>query len=109
MFATTLLLLVALSGQGLNAQPPGNFRILGPGGGGAMFHPTISPHDPQTVMVSCDMSGVYITHNGGQSWRMINLRGAVHDIVFDPVDPKVIYVLGIGLWQSQDAGRFICL
>jgi photosystem II stability/assembly factor-like uncharacterized protein len=104
MLAAMLLLLVVLSGHELRAQPPGNFRILGPGGGGAMFHPNISPHDPQTVMVSCDMSGVYITHNGGQSWRMINLRGVVRDIVFDPVDPKIIYVLGIGLWQSPDEG-----
>ena len=29
------------------AERPGNFKIIGPGGGGAMFHPTISPHDSQ--------------------------------------------------------------
>ncbi len=87
------------------AQRTGEFRILGPGGGGAMFHPTISPHDPRTVLVSCDMSGGYITHDGGQSWRLFNLRGALRGFVFDPLDAKVIYALGIGLWRSSDAGE----
>jgi photosystem II stability/assembly factor-like uncharacterized protein len=86
------------------AQPPGNFRILGPGGGGAMFHPAISPFDPQTVLVSCDMSGAYITHDGGRSWRQFNLRGGAREFVFDPVDAKVIYALGAGLWRSRDGG-----
>ena len=32
-------------------QPAPGWRILGPGGGGAQFHPTISPHDPNYVLV----------------------------------------------------------
>ncbi len=62
---------------------PGDFKIIGPGGGGAMFHPTISPHDPNTVLVSCDMTGSYITHDAGKSWRMFNLRGVVRFFVFN--------------------------
>ena len=50
---------------------PGNFRVIGPGGGGAMFHPTIGPHDPNTVLVGCDMTGAYITHDGGRHWKSI--------------------------------------
>jgi len=50
------------------AQRPGDFRILGPGGGGAMFHPLVSPHDTNTVLIACDMTGSYITHDGGQTW-----------------------------------------
>jgi photosystem II stability/assembly factor-like uncharacterized protein len=87
------------------AARPGDFRVIGPGGGGAMFNPTISPHDPQTVLVSCDMTGAYITHNGGQSWRMFNLRGEVHFFVFDPLDPKTIYAQATGLWRSRDSGE----
>src|SRR5205814_8019694 len=79
---------------------PGDFRIIGPGGGGAMFNPTISPHDANTVLVSCDMTGAYITHDGGQSWRMFNLRGVVHFFVFDPIDPMVIYAQPSGVWPS---------
>ena len=81
---------------------PGDFKIIGPGGGGAMFHPTISPHDPNTVLVSCDMTGSYITRDAGKSWRMFNLRGVVQFFVFDPLDRKVIYAQSNGLWRSQD-------
>src|SRR5712692_8055061 len=84
---------------------PGNFRIIGPGGGGAMFHPTISPHDPNTVLVSCDMTGSYITYDGGKSWRMFNLRGVAQFFVFDPLDKNVIYAQTNGLWRSQDQGE----
>ena len=98
-----LILLISLSVAAF-AVRPGDFKVLGPGGGGAMFNPTISPHDPNTVLVSCDMTGSYITHDGGQSWRMFNLRGVTQFFVFDPIDPKVIYAQGIGLWRSTDGG-----
>jgi photosystem II stability/assembly factor-like uncharacterized protein len=89
---------------GSNGPRPGNFQIVGPGGGGAMFHPTVSPHDPNTVLVSCDMTGSYISHDGGESWRMFNLRGVVQFFVFDPLDRKVIYAQADGLWRSEDSG-----
>src|SRR5690349_4318102 len=84
---------------------PGNFRVIGPGGGGAMFHPTIGPHDPNTVLVGCDMTGAYITHDGGKSWRMFNLRGVVQFFVFDPLKRDVLYAQADGLWRSQDNGE----
>src|SRR5205085_3757497 len=87
------------------AQRPGDFRIIGPGGGGAMFNPTISPHDADTVLVSCDMSGSYITHDGGRTWRMFNLRGVVDFFVFDPLDAKTMYAHATGLWRSVDGGE----
>lgn len=34
-----------------------------------MFHPKVSPHDLNTLLVNRDMSGDYITHYGGKSWR----------------------------------------
>ncbi|MDP9338538.1 MAG: hypothetical protein M3P45_06685 [Acidobacteriota bacterium] len=70
-----------------------------------MFHPTISPHDPRTVLVACDMTGSYISHDGGDSWRMFSLRGVVRFFVFDPLDAKVMYAQADGLWRSQDAGE----
>jgi photosystem II stability/assembly factor-like uncharacterized protein len=87
------------------AQRPGGFRVLGPGGGGAMFHPLISPHNTNTVLIACDMTGSYITHDAGKTWRMFNLRGVPDFFVFDPKDPKTMYVHATGLWRSTDAGE----
>src|SRR5206468_5185515 len=99
-----LVFLLFLAGSALAARP-GDFKVLGPGGGGAMFNPTISPHNPNTVLVSCDMTGAYITHDGGKSWRMFNLRGVVEFFVFDPRDKNVMYAQAAGLWRSQDGGE----
>ncbi len=98
----TLALSCSVAGA---ASRPGGFRVIGPGGGGAMFNPTISPHDPNTVLISCDMTGSYITHDGGRSWRMFNLRGTTHFFVFDPLNPHTIYAETIGLWRSTDDGQ----
>ncbi|PYV82663.1 MAG: hypothetical protein DMG93_11115 [Acidobacteria bacterium] len=100
-----LLALLMFTIPALGSERPGGFTMIGPGGGGAMFHPTVSPHDPNTALVACDMTGAYITHDGGRSWRMFNLRDVVHFFAFDPTDPKTIYAGTRNLWRSNDAGE----
>jgi photosystem II stability/assembly factor-like uncharacterized protein len=110
-----LLVLVALAGfTGANprvvaakADNPrlDGWRIIGPGGGGATILPTISPHDPKVVLVACDMTGAYLTEDGGESWRMFNLGTTVSSFAFDPHDPNVIYAGTSALWRSSDRGR----
>ena len=80
-------------------------RIVGPGGGGAMFHVTISPHDRNEVLLSCDMTGAYISHDGGHHWRMFNLRGSVHFFAFDPLERHTLYAATEALWKSTDDGE----
>lgn len=99
----------ALSAAAMAAPASPNARldawqVVGPGGGGAMVVHAVSPHDPNTVFVSCDMTSSFVTHNGGQSWRMFNLRGQVSFYAFDPVDPKTVYANSVGLFKSTDAG-----
>ena len=81
------------------------WEVIGPGGGGTMTHPTISPHDPKVVLVGCDMTGAYITYDGGESWRMFNLGTGVSSFAFDPKDPDVIYAGNPALLRSSDRGR----
>ena len=100
-----LALVVMLAAISSSEPRPGNFHIIGPGGGGAMFHPTVSPHDPHTVLIACDMTGSYISHDGGDTWRMFSLRGVVRFFVFDPLNAKTIYAQADGLWRSEDAGE----
>jgi photosystem II stability/assembly factor-like uncharacterized protein len=99
------LALVLMTAGVAMAERPGGFTVVGPGGGGAMFHPLVSPHDSSTALVACDMTGSYITHDGGRSWRMINLRGAVRFFVFDPSSPHLIYAANDNLWRSRDDGE----
>src|ERR1700744_5785910 len=103
LLRTLLVIPVLLAGA--FGERPGDFRVIGPGGGGAMFHPTISPHDARTALIACDMTGAYITHDGGESWRMFNLRGDVRFFAFDPIDPHTMYTKATGLWRSTDDGE----
>ena len=95
---------IALCSMNLTARAS-EFRIVGPGGGGAMFHPTVSPHDSREVLVACDMTGSYITHDGGKSWRMFSLRSPVHFFAFDPLQSHVLYAATEVLWRSTDDGE----
>jgi photosystem II stability/assembly factor-like uncharacterized protein len=78
--------------------------ILGPGGGGCVHTLTVNPHRPDTLVVSCDMTAGYITHNGGKSWREFNLKSRQYAYSFDPFDPDTIYVGTSGLFRSVDNG-----
>jgi hypothetical protein len=80
------------------------WRGIGPGGGGALFHPTVSPHDPRTALIACDLTGSYITIDAGGRWRAFNLGGAAEFFLFDPIDPRVIYAKAGALFRSSDGG-----
>lgn len=68
---------------------------VGLAGGGGMFAPAISPVDPDLMMVNCDMSGAYISNDGGRHWRMIHhlqLRASTRCRPgFHPKDANIIY------------------
>ena len=51
------------------------------------------------------MTGSYISDNGGDTWRMFNLRMGAGFFVFDPVDAGTIYAGGLALWRSTDGGQ----
>ena len=70
-----------------------------------MISPTISPHDSTLVLERCDMTGNYITLDGGQTWRMFNLRAGIVTFAFDPGNPRRIYAGGAALWRSDDNGQ----
>ena len=86
---------------------------LGLGGGGGIFCPVSSPHEPELMFCSSDMSGVYRSTDAGRTWRMLpyeQLSGAITDSIhFHPKDPNVLYCLPGGynapvLRISRDKG-----
>ena len=97
---STVALLLALAPAFSVAWAPDGWTRIGPGGGGAQYIPTISPHDPNTVLVRCDMTGAYLSRNGGDTWGMFNLGGAARFFVFDPLDARTMYTESLGLWRS---------
>ncbi|MGH9885506.1 MAG: hypothetical protein ACREBE_08255, partial [bacterium] len=107
LFSASLLVLALAADPGVPGPAPrlDGWRVVGPGGGGTMRRPAVSPHDPKVVVEGCDMTGSYITRDGGASWRMFNLGWVVNAYAFDPSAPDVIYAAGSALWRSDDGGR----
>jgi len=111
--AACILAVVGLAGRaggGVGAEPA--WRPVGLTGGGALYRLVISPHDPRLVMIACDMSGAYLSRDGGRHWRMIHhrqLRGCtVCAAAFDPRRPERILApsgWGAELRVSTDGGR----
>jgi len=86
-------------------RPANGWYNVGAGGGGALFHPKVSPHDKNLWMICCDMSNTYITYDAGKHWRMLHLNTMVQDIAFDPVNPDVIYAGSQALYRTKDRGQ----
>ena len=93
------------SGTNISAPEGENtWKTVGFGGGGATFYPEVSPFDPDYAFVSCDMTGSFVTYNGGESWRMFNLHSPVDFYVFDPLDSNTVYANSVALFKSTDKG-----
>jgi photosystem II stability/assembly factor-like uncharacterized protein len=102
----TLFLLAALVVPVWGQAPRSDsWKVIGQGGGGTMIAPTISPHDPHLVVEHCDMTGGYITHDDGNSWRMFSLRTVIETFAFDPTNKDVIYAGNEALWRSENRGK----
>jgi len=64
-------------------------------GGGGTETPAISPHDPDHILLNCDMSCAFRTEDGGNTWTMFhwsNMLGCPFCAgVFHPRDPQIAY------------------
>jgi photosystem II stability/assembly factor-like uncharacterized protein len=111
-----LPVLVALASS-LVAAPPDRWTTRGAGGGGAMFEPCYSPHDPDELWVACDMGSFHVTKDAGVSWRTVpcsQLQGNSRTAVRFTMDKDLLWSLDTP-WRrgsemicpsvSLDAGR----
>lgn len=71
------------------------WESVGLSGGGGMFTPAISPHDPNLILVNCDMSCAFRTTDGGETWEMIHHHYLTASTkcrpVFHPEDPNTVF------------------
>src|SRR5687768_2728967 len=82
-----------------------NWEKLGPGGGGSTFIPTFSYETPQNFLVRCDMTGSYITNDGGISYQQVNFPNGASAYAFDPGDANSIWIGSTTLNHSTDGGK----
>lgn len=92
-------------GQDEKEQLTPDWEKIGPGGGGSTFIPTFSYATPATFLVRCDMTGSYLTKDGGQSYRQLNFTNGTSGFAFDPTDANTMYIGSVGLHQSTDGGQ----
>ena len=110
-FVLVTLLLGGASALGQNKPAAESaWQPLGISGSGTMFFPVLSPADPRCAMVQCDMSNVFLTHDGGMNWQMVPTN-QVHSnthcaAAFDPTNPQIIIAAGgeSTLKISRDGG-----
>jgi photosystem II stability/assembly factor-like uncharacterized protein len=92
----------------LDASTPTAWQSRGPGGGGALFVPEISPFDDQIYMAT-DMGGVFHTSDFGKAWTTLDFRlllgGAFSQVRFTS-DPKTLYAIPY-VDNDGDAAPFI--
>jgi len=106
----SLLLIVFASIQSCNMKNKQDnhdvhWEKIGPGGGGAIFIPTFAYNSAENFLLRCDMTGTYLTRDGGASYQQINFAGGVSSFAFDPIDSSNIYIGSAFLNRSVDGGK----
>lgn len=74
MKLSALFLLSILLSVLLKAQLPSSFTSKGPGGGGALFSPSVDPANSISCYVACDMGELFLTNDFGQTYDQVDFR-----------------------------------
>ena len=75
---------------------PSSWESRGVGGGGAVYAPTISPHNPNEMYLTCDMSIAHHSTDFGQHWSIIpssTLRTGRNASVQFTASPDTLYAM----------------
>ncbi len=79
--------------------------VIGSGGYGAVFDAAIDPFNEHIIAARCDMGGIYMSYDEGESWTRHNINGTVLTLKFDPSTEGVIWGGGSGVYKSVDHGK----
>ncbi len=113
----TICILSILGGTGiyflvkqLTKEPPADpppseptISRIGIGGGGAFMNAMIDPTDPNVYYATCDMGGLYYSHNKGTTWERKEARAVFFQSHM--ADNGVVFAGGCGLYASADKGE----
>ena len=87
------------------ASPPTQWTSHGPGGGGALFFPSLSPHNVDELYIGCDMSPEFHSRDFGKTWETINFRQLQSTHVCFTKDPKILWAITNVSSGGSDAAR----
>ena len=98
--------------QPVDAEPT-QWKSHGVGGGGALFSPSISPHNSSEVYLACDMSELFHTTTMGKSWETVpfsTIQANLPTKIQFTSDPLVLYAIdtrsdALTPVKSLDAGQ----
>jgi photosystem II stability/assembly factor-like uncharacterized protein len=79
-----------------SAQIPNNWNSVGPGGGGALFNPSINPANTDEYYVACDMSGYYHTTDDGLTYSTLNfnsIQSGSNGVIRFTNDANILYAV----------------
>ncbi|AUX45507.1 hypothetical protein SOCE26_069990 [Sorangium cellulosum] len=88
---------LASEARGAISGARGAWQPRGVGGGGALFSPSISPHDRREIFMASDLLGVFHTTSFGREWTTLDfreIRGGILSQFRFTADPKVLYAVG---------------
>lgn len=105
ILAVAALCILSLA-AGANAQPK-QWVSHGPGGGGAMYSPSINPNNPDEIFIACDMSPEFHSKDYGKTWETLNFTQFTSNhfsAVRFTKDAKVMWSLD----YTQPAGTEAC-
>ncbi|HLF26863.1 MAG TPA: hypothetical protein VJG32_11045 [Anaerolineae bacterium] len=102
-------------------------------GMGMIYAVDVFPSDPDRILLGVNVTGAYLTTDGGQTWEQVfdqrdlqpfisdlalsdfareRYRPTIRAVRFDPRDPDTLYIghypdrwMGIGILKSTDAGQ----
>src|SRR5437879_3805870 len=89
---------------------PGDFKIIGPGGGGAVFHQTSSPPDSNTFYVAAGdrkkgMFALFTSRDGGQNWASEGELPGLADQLWvnphSPPDARMLLIAGAHFMEKK--------
>jgi photosystem II stability/assembly factor-like uncharacterized protein len=103
--AAVAALLITVVSFHVRAAAPTLWETRGVGGGGALYSPSFSPHNPDEMYLACDMSGLYHTTSLGASWALIDFRtvqGSRGARVQFTSDPQLLYVIDYSAVGGSD-------
>lgn len=89
-------------------QPPQRWESRGPGGGGAMYSPSLSPHNLDELYVACDMSPEFHSTDYGKTWETLDFRqlwGNRASAVRFTKDPKIMWSLNYTSPKGENVVR----